>query len=132
MRLESSNASLFVPRPPRSNSEIGGETPEEHQLALGLERADVAGRTLGSGHAALIGVGWRAVTAPTASMAGLPGTRAWVRVGPPLLASVVLRMAPRPSLGTRSVGPGEKPTTPALPLWPKRLKSLAWTVAKES
>ena len=29
------------------------------------------------------------------------------------------------TVGTISVGPGEKPTTPALPLWPKRLKLLA-------
>jgi hypothetical protein len=28
----------------------------------------------------------------TESMVGLPATKAWVRVGPPLLASVVLRM----------------------------------------
>src|SRR5262245_35209109 len=71
-----------------------------------------------------------------ASMAGLPLTRAWVLVGPPLLARVVSRMAVS-AVGIQ-VGPGvqlevalmsEAPgaTLPkkawalVRPLWPKRL-----------
>src|SRR5829696_3957549 len=64
----------------------------------------------------------------TASTAGLPEGKVWVRVGPPLLASVVLRMALSDCVGTISVGPGLNPSTPALPSWPNRLKLLAMTV----
>ena len=39
-----------------------------------------------------------------------------------------LENAVQGTIGTISLGPGEKPTTPALPLWPKRLKLLALTV----
>ena len=69
-------------------------------------------------------------TGPPASMAGLPGTRAWVWVGPPLSASVGSRMSGSrtPAGGTTSVGPGLKPTTPALPSTPKRLWLSATTV----
>ena len=49
-----------------------------------------------------------------ASIAGLPATRAWVWVGPPLFFKGP-RICASETLGTMSVGPGVKPVTPALP-----------------
>ena len=56
-------------------------------------------------------------------MAGLPGTSAWVCVGPPLKASTGLRMllSWTPAGGTISVGPGVKPYHPGVAVEPKRL-----------
>ena len=57
-----------------------------------------------------------------ASMAGLPaGLGHGSRVGPPLLASVVLRMAPGPSLGTMSVAAGAEAFYPSVPVVPKEV-----------
>ena len=63
-------------------------------------------------------------------MAGLPGTRACVSVGPPLKAKTGLRilLSWTPAGGTISVVPGLKPTTPAVPFTPKRLWLSATTV----
>ena len=64
----------------------------------------------------------------TVSMAGLPPTKAWVLVGPPLLAKVVLRMLTKAvgsvplEVAVISVGPGVKPLRPDEPLKPKMLK----------
>ena len=62
-----------------------------------------------------------------ASMAGLPATRAWVWVGPPLFCRGP-RIFASETLGTMSVGPGVKPVTPALPLAPNKLKLFAVTI----
>ena len=62
-----------------------------------------------------------------ASIAGLPATRAWVSVGPPLLFKGA-RICTSDTLGTMSVGPGVKPVTPALPLVPNKLKLFALTM----
>jgi hypothetical protein len=54
------------------------------------------------------------VPSVTVSMAGLPATNAWVRVGPPLLASMGLRMLTKAvgalplEVAVMSVGPGVK------------------------
>ena len=63
-----------------------------------------------------------------ASIAGLPATRAWVSVGPPLFFKGA-RICASDTLGTMSVGPGVKPVTPALPLVPNKLKLFAVTRA---
>jgi hypothetical protein len=52
------------------------------RCGLNLKSADVTGRVLGPEDATLVG----GQVSPAASMAGLPGTRAWVWVGPPLAA----------------------------------------------
>ena len=62
-----------------------------------------------------------------ASIAGLPATRAWVSVGPPLLFKGA-RICASDTLGTMSVGPGVKPVTPALPFVPNKLKLFAVTM----
>src|SRR5262245_45317903 len=65
-----------------------------------------------------------------ASMAGLPATRVCVWVGPPLFFRE-RRICATETRGTTSVGPGEKPVTPALPSEPNRLKLLALTTRKD-
>ena len=59
-------------------------------------------------------------TATPASMAGLPGSRAWVKVGPPLSAS-------GPSSGsvlTRSVGSRATPGVSEKRLWPSETNAV--------
>src|SRR6185369_11094364 len=51
-------------------------------------------------------VGWQSPSSGLASMAGLPGTRLWVWVGPPLLARVVCKIALR-SVGKEGLGIGQ-------------------------
>jgi hypothetical protein len=103
----------------------------------GLEGADVAVgdrvqvAVLGSRDAALIPVVTQEA-AGTASMAGLPVTRVWVLVGPPLSASAASRTPARGTAGTMSVTPGSKPPMPASPSWPKRLEPLAMIAAEAS
>lgn len=90
----------------------------------------------GAADRALIGGG--AAEVATALTAGLPGTSAWICIGPPLLARAVSRMAQR-ALGTvADCGRGEvaRAGSEAInarfterPTWPKRLKLLAMVLA---
>src|SRR5580765_467865 len=66
-----------------------------------------------------------------ASTAGLPGTSAWVKVDPPLLARIGLRMASIGLADTMSALPGLKPRMPEAPSCPNRLKLSTTTVPEE-
>ena len=128
--------------PCRAHQDIGsgrahqrGPAPPAEHHRQDLLRPNVTGAFLGPQDPALVvpqrpPLGGGQCAGP-ALMAGLPGTRAWVRVGPPLLASVGSRMALSDSTaGTTSVAPGLKPTTPASPSTPKRLWLFATSVPR--